>query len=271
MSDEQLRKRLKIRRILIGSVLILLCACGLMYYTYSTTDDWQSYLDEKAQEATYATQVNMLTETNNQLLSTIEENGKKLISFSEDKIRYINLTSELSLKYSVRINKLAVSDVWNEGEMSGMTTAIEVQGSLTNVKDFLAEYCGSNYTNRVNVVSCRPLGRYAWLTRTIDGNKVIGWFDTTIDQDMYTRQLNQLEIEERNLLAAQGIEVEVERDPIPIQLVPVYDPETGVIKDLVTGVELTQEQLDEMPISVDTMFAEKPIRIYLVVDFLGRT
>lgn len=269
MSDEQLKRRLVIRRILFVSALLFLASIGLIYYTYSTETEWQTYLSEKSQESSYQSQIATLTASNNNLIATIEENGKQLVSFSEDKIKYINLASDLSLTYNVRINKLAVSDVWDEGEMSGMTTAIEVEGGMSNIRGFIDEYCGTRYTNRVNVISCRPTGRYAWLTRSIDGNKVIGWFDTSADEQMYERQMQQIKAEERALLQQQGIITE-EKDPIPLQIVPVYDPETGTIVDLKTGVALTQEQIDEIPITIDTMFSDKPMKVYLVIDFLGR-
>lgn len=270
MSDEQLRRRLIIRRILFVSVLLFLFSIGLIYYSYKTESEWQTYLSEKSQESSYQSQIQSLTAANNNLIATIEENGKQLVSFSEDKIKYINLASDLSLTYNVRINKLSVSDVWDEGEMSGMTTAIEIEGGLSNIRGFIDEYCGTKYTNRVNVISCRPTGRYAWLTRNIDGNKVIGWFDTAVDEQMYERQMQQIKAEERALLQQQGIIQEEEQEPIPLQIVPVYDPETGTIVDLKTGIALTQEQIDEIPITIDTMFSDKPMKVYLVIDFLGR-
>ena len=270
MSDIQLRQRLIIRRLLIASVLVFLVAMALTYYTYTTETEWQTYLSEKAQEKSLESQVAGLTATNNELLATIEENGKQLISFSDDKIRYIDLASELSLKYNVRINRLAVSDVWDEGEMSGMTSAIEVEGAFESICQFIDEYCGSKYTNRINVVSCRPSGRYAWLTRNIDGTKVIGWFDTTEDEQRFEQQMKEMDAERRAALQQAGIPVENEPNEIPINYVPVYNPETGMIVDFATGKVLTQEELDGMPITLDTMFSAKPLKVYLVVDFLGR-
>lgn len=271
MSDDQLRKRLIIKRLLFISAFFLLCAGGLLFYYFSNASEYQQYMNEKAQESGYQSRIEMLTNTNNQLLATIEENGKRLVSFTEDRIKYINLASELSLKYNVRINKLAVSDVWDEGEMAGMTTAVELQGGMDNLRKFITDYCGTNYVNRVNVVSCRPVGRYTWLTRNIDGNKVLGWFDTSPDESLYRNQMAQLEAAERALLLEQGVEIEEEEDIIPITIVPVYDPETQTVIDLTTGVELTQEEIDKIPITIDTMFVDKPMILYLVVDFLGRS
>lgn len=271
MSDVQLRKRLRIRKILIASVLVFLVAIGLTYYTYQSETTWQTYLSEKSQESSLASQVNSLQVANQDLLNVIEDNGKQLVSFSEDKIRYIDLASTISAKHNVRINKLSVSDVWQEGEMSGMTASIEVEGAFEGVCDFVDEYCGTKYTNRINIVSCRPTGRYAWLTRTIDGMKVLGWFDTTMDEQMFEQQTKRMEAERRAALQAAGLPVENETDDIPMNYVPIYNPETGQIVDYATGKILTQEELDEMPISLDTMFSDKPYKVYLVVDFLGRT
>ncbi len=270
MSDVQLRQRLIIRRIVIAAVLIFAAALGLFYYTYSSDNTWQTYLSEKSQESSLEGQVAALQATNNELLATIEENGKQLVSFTTDKLKYIDLASELSLRHNVRINKLAVSDVWNEGEMSGMTASIEVEGAFEGVCDFVNEYCGTKYTNRVNIVSCRPTGRYAWLARTIDGQKVLGWFDTTVDEQMFEQQTKRIDAERRAALQAAGLPYESDVDDVPINYVPIYNPDTGQIVDFSTGKILTQEEIDEIPISLDTMFSDKPYKIYLVVDFLGR-
>lgn len=269
MSDEQLKRRMAIRHTLLGSALLFLAALGMLYFRYSTAADYNTYTAQKSQESTIQQQVDSLTSANNQLLATIEENGKELVSFTEDKIKYINLASELSLKHSVRINKLVVSDVWQEGEMSGMTTSIEVEGPLSDVRAFVESYCGTDYTNRINVVSCRPSGRYAWLSRTIDGEKVLSWFDLGEDIAMYQEQRD----EEATLAKQQGQEFGIpvaDIDAGVAEVMPVYDPEAKVFKDPSTGLVIPQEVIDSTPITLDKMFADQPMKVYLVIDFLGR-
>lgn len=269
MSDEQLRQRLIIKHRLIIAALLFVVSIALVYYRISTSSEWSQYQFEKQQEASIQAQVDSLTATNNQLLATIEENGKELVSFSEDKIKYINLASELSLEHSVRINKLTVSDVWQEGEMSGMTTTIEVEGALSDVRGFVDEYCSTNYTNRINVVSCRPSGRYAWLQRGIDGQDVLGWFDLSEDDALYKDLQDQEAAEQAQQNAEFGIPAVSEEEDETATLI-YWDPELESFVDAMTGQTLSQEELDETPITLDKMFAPVPMKVYLVIDFLGR-
>lgn len=269
MSDEQLRQRLIIKRRLILSGVLLLLSAAIVYFWIRTNPEWSQYQFEKDQESSIQAQIDSLTAANNQLLATIEENGKELVSFSEDKIKYINLASELSLRHSVRINKLTVSDVWQEGEMSGMTTAIEVEGDLSNVREFIDEYCSTNYTNRINVVSCRPSGRYTWLQRGIDGQNVLGWFDLSVDDALYKDLQSQIEAERMQQNTEAGIPVasSIEDD---LAIAVYWDPELGSFINAATGEMVSQEELDETPITLDKMFAPVPMKVYLVIDFLGR-
>lgn len=242
MSDEQLRQRLFIKHRLMVALLLFAISVGLFYYKIFTDTEWNQYTSEKQMEASVQSQVDSLTATNNQLLSTIEENGKQLVSFTEDKIKYINLASELSIMHAVRINKLTVSDVWQEGVMSGMTTTIEVEGKLSDVKSFVEEYCSVDYTNRINTISCRPTGRYAWLQRNIDGEKVLGWFDLSEDNALYQDLQNEAAAQQNAANSEFGI---------PVTSQSSEDTKT--------------------PITLESMFTETPMKVYLVIDFLGRT
>ena len=203
MTDEQLHKRMINKRMIAVAILFLLMSAGLLYYRFSTQADVDTYFYQKSQETSLRSQVQALESTNNSLLSTIEQTGKELVSFSEDKIKYINLASELSEKYSLNIDKLTVSDVWQEGQMSGMTTSIEVQGSLYSIKEFINDYCSTKYTNRINVVSFRPVDRYPWITRGLDDEKVIDWFDLSEEERLYTDKMRE-EVEELQRAATEA-------------------------------------------------------------------
>lgn len=267
MSDAQLKQRLIIKHRLIIAGLLFLVAIGLMYFKYTTDSEWSQYQSDKQQEAVVQANVDSLTDANNQLLATIEENGKQLVSFSEDKIKYINLASDLSLEHSIRINKLTVSDVRDEGEMAVMTTSIEVEGSLSNVRAFVEEYCGTDYTNRINVVSCRPSGRYVWLQREVDGEKVLNWFDLSEDEALYKDLMDQQEQAAKAAGSEFGIPVVKEGEASASY---IFDPETSSFVDSVTGEVISPDVLDETPITLDKMFADRPMKVYLVIDFLGR-
>lgn len=269
MSDEQLKRKADIKRILIGCALLLLAAVGLFYFRWRTNNEVEVYHAQKAQEASAQANVERLQQSNNQLMAIIEENGQELVSFSEDKIKYINLASSLSLSHSVRINKLVVSDVWTEGEMSGMTTTIEVEGKLSQVEAFIEDYCGTNYTNRINVVSCRPTGRYAWLSRGTDQENVLSWFNLGPDEAMYAEQqaVEQQGISQTISGSSSGLPVLWADES---QLSYSYDPETGRFLYNGTQVEVPQSVLDETPITLEKMFADNQIKAYLVIDFLGR-
>ena len=160
MTSEVAVSRLFNKRVLTFAALFFLLSCVLFYYWFSTNQEIDTYNAQKNQEENLNNQVELLQADNNSLRDTIEQTGKELVSFSEDKLTYINLASTLSAQNSVHIDKLVVSDVWNEGTMACMTTQIEVEGELENVQKFISSYCDVRYTNRINVVSLRPIDRY---------------------------------------------------------------------------------------------------------------
>lgn len=244
MTDAQVMRRKAIKQRLTISALLVVVALGLGYFRYSTEATYTAYKSDKAQESQLEQQLQTLENTNNTLLQTIEENGKQLVSFSEDKIKYINLASSLSLKHKVRINKLTVSDIWQEGEMSGMTTTIEIEGNYSDVKQFVDAYCSSEYTNRINVISCRPSGRFAWLQRDIDGETILSWFDLGADIELYNKYQEDL-----MYLARQRQEAGLDGEHLIDE--PTYDDE-------------------KTPITLAKMFKEEPVKVYLVIDFIGR-
>ena len=243
MTDEQLHVRMINKRMIIVAFLLLMISAGLGYYYYSTGSDVVNYAAQKSKEAGLQSRVEALESANAQLRATIDQTGRQLVSFSEDKIRYINLASEMATEHSVEIDKLTVSDVWDEGSMAGMTTTIEVEGTLSAIKEFINGYCGLNNTNRINVMSCRPVGRFPWLSRTIDNELVLDWMDLTYEQSLYVDLLRSERREMTEAATEAGI--------------PVAD------------LELDGAQ-PEIPITLDQMFGDQDFKIYLVVDFLGR-
>ena len=246
MTDEQLHIRMINKRIILVACFLLLVSGLLFYYWYSHSNDILTYNSQKSQEATLQAQVAQLEQNNDALRSTIEQTGKELVSFSDDKIKYINLASQLSDEHDVRINKLTVSDVWDEGQMAGMTTTIEVEGELKNVKEFVNSYCGINYTNRINVVSCRPNGIYPWFARTIDGERALQWLDLTEERTKW----DTLQREERQQIINAAMEAGI----------PAALPDSL----------LSEQEAEEQPITLNKMFEAKTFKAYLVIDFLGR-
>ena len=103
---------LLLKRILVVSAILLLLSAGFIYYWLETNSQITRYEAQKAQEVNLQSQIQALESQNNSLRETIEQTGKTLISFTEDRIAYINLASELSTEYDVHINKLVVSDIW---------------------------------------------------------------------------------------------------------------------------------------------------------------
>lgn len=265
MSDEQLRRRKSLIRLCIVSLVLNLLAGGLGYYHYTTAPQLESYDNEIRQIDNIKEQVNRLTEDNNVLMARIESSGEELVSFTEDKIRYINLASQLSQRYTVTINQLMVSDVWVEGDVSGMTTMIEIEGKLDKVRDFLSEYCGVNNVNRIRTISCRPSGRYAWLARNIDGKQVISWFDLEDDQAIH----EEISAAEDAQSAGAGQSILTGMSTMFYEQY-MYNERTGRFEYLLTGEEVPQEVLDKTPITLEKMFADQVVKVYLVVDFLGR-
>ena len=243
MTDEQLHVRMVNKRMIIIAFLLLLISGLLGYYYYSTSSDVANYATQKSKESSLKQQVDSLEAANATLRATIDQTGRQLVSFSEDKIRYINLASEMATAHSVEIDKLTVSDVWDEGSMAGMTTTIEVEGTLSAIKEFINGYCGLNNTNRINVVSCRPIGRFPWLSRTIDDQLVLEWMDLSHEEALYTDLLRSERREMTEAATEAGI--------------PIAD------------LALDGSQ-PEIPITLDQMFGDQDFKIYLVIDFLGR-
>lgn len=241
MTDEQLRTRLKIKRTMLLAVLLLLLSSPLIYFKVATDAEVEKYESDKAQEASLQTQADQLEQQNLELQQSIDENGRELVSFSEDKLKYINLASELSEKLDVRLNKLSVSDIWTDGQMSVMTTDIEIDGDMVSVSNFVRQYCGGN-TSRINKISCRPIDRYPWLARTIDGDKVLSWFDLTDEESSYEQYVQENDLPDESNRFEAGIPVAPE------------------------GTEIAEIDY----ITIGDMFADKTMRTYLQIDFLGR-
>lgn len=282
MSDVQLKRRLVIRRRIIISILTLLLAAGMLYFKYTTEASYEAYLADKAQESSLQSTLKFLQEEKRNLQATVDENGKQLVSFTEDKIKYINLASQLSIEHNVRINKLTVSDIMQEGAMSIMTTTIEVEGMFGDVQDFISSYCSTNYTNRINVVSCRPSGRYAWLQRNIDDDLVLTWFDLG-QEKLYYDDLRAVESAARARAEATGEAPQATPEPTPDFNIEYSEEEEAIssktqesaqgnvgntkASNASVGVPKSSDEV----INLNSMFAEEEVKAYLVVDFLGRS
>lgn len=256
MTDEQLHIRMINKRIIAVAIFFFLISAGLFYYYFSTATELDTFNQKKSQEETLKTQVANLESENSSLRATIDQTGKELVSFSEDKIKYINLASKLSEENEVQINKLSVSDVWDEGQMAGMTTSIEVQGDLENVKNFINSYCGINNTNRINIVSCRPIGRFPWFTRGIDNKDVLTWLELDAEVSFW----DEVQREDRRRLSNAMSEAGIAASDIDSS-----GNLSSVLEDL--GME---EEEKEKPIDLEQMFAKKTFKVYLQIDFLGR-
>lgn len=242
MSDQQLHRRMVSKRLLIVSVLLILLGCGLYYVKIYYDPTLAAYRSQKAQEQGLQSQITALQADIAQKTATIEETGKQLVSFSEDKIKYINLASELAGKYDVNINELSVSDVFNQGQMSLMTTVVEVQGNLEGVRGFISEYCNQNYTNRITKISMRPDDRYQWMHRYIDDLLVLPWFDLDAEKQLW---------EEENAEAIRQQQQEILNAG-------------GTVADL----EAFNQRVHS--ITLDDMFKSYTFKLYLQIDFLGR-
>lgn len=256
MTDEQLHARMINKRIIGVALFLFLISAGLFYYYFSTSTELTSHNQQKSQEEALKSQITSLEQENSNLRATIDQTGKELVSFSEDKIKYINLASSLSEEHEVQINKLSVSDVWDEGQMAGMTTSIEIQGGLENVKDFINSYCGINNTNRINVVSCRPIGRFPWFERGIDGNNVLNWLELDAEVSLW----DEVQREDRRKLSSAMAEAGIAASDID---------SSGNLSTILGDLGIVEEE-EEKPIDLEQMFAEKTFKVYLQIDFLGR-
>lgn len=242
MSDQQLHRKMVSKRLLIVSVLLILLGCALYYVKIYYDPQLANYRSQKAQEEGLQSQITSLQANIGSMSSTIEETGKELVSFSEDKIKYINLASELSSKYEVNINELSVSDVFNQGQMSMMTTVLEVEGDLEGVRGFISDYCSQNYTNRITKISMRPNDRYDWMHRYIDDLLVLPWFDLTKEITLWEEEnAEAIRQQQQDILNAGGS---------------------------VSDFDALNQR--DKSITLDDMFKSYTFKLYLQVDFLGR-
>ena len=241
MTDEQLHRRLVAQRLLIVAVILLLAAAGLLYYRSTQLPGLANYRALRAQESSLEQEVQNLQSQVSTVSATIEENGKSLVSFNDDRNVFITRASDLAVKYGVIMDELSVSDVWTEGSMAGQTARVQVRGSMQGVRGFLSEYCDPTVTNRITHVSCRPTDEYPWMTRYIDDLNVLGWLDLSEEESLYLGELQELRRQQQQAALNGGESVEF------------YDP--------------TQTRPS---IKLDDMFKDFTFRLYLEVDFLGR-
>lgn len=245
MTDSQIKQKESTRRAIILLVFAVLVSGFAWYWYYQLHTDYTYWEKEKQQEVVIQQQVTNLSNAVQEMATQIDEAGKELVSFTEDRIKYVNLASDLSSKHNLRIERLTVSDLKTEGEMQIMTTSIEVDGMFEDVNNFVKDYCAEHNMNRINIVSCRPTGRYAWVTRGIDEEKVLGWFDLEPEQELHDAYVDKVQGSGANSYG-QHVDLDKAEDK-PVNVVE-YDA-----------------------ITVDKMFAEEPFRIFLEVDFLGRS
>lgn len=241
MTDEQLHRRLVSQRLLIVAVILLLAAAGLLYYRSTQLPGLANYRALRAQEASLEQEVQNLQSQVATVSSTIEENGRSLVSFTEDRNVFVTRASDLAVKWGVILDELSVSGVWNEGSMAGQTARVQVRGSLQGVRGFIDEYCDPNVTNRITHVSCRPTDDYPWMSRYIDDLTVLNWLDLSEEEALYLGELQELRRQQQQALLNGGETVEF------------YDPTAT-----------------RPSITLDDMFKDFTFRLYLEVDFLGR-
>lgn len=234
------KKKFRSRNLFIVALLLFVMSGGLLYYSSTNEATVKNYEADVASASSLESQIASLTQENERLTSTIEQNGKELVSFTDDKNKYTTLASDLSKTYNVKLNKLTVSDIWQDGQMAVMTTNVELSGTYDNVRKFVDEYCSNEYTNRINVVSLRQDEDYVWVSRDIDGELILDWFDLSEEQSYYDKFVQEKEAERQALANAAGVKLE----------------------------STTAEERD--PISLEVLWRDVPIKAYLEIDFLGR-
>ena len=237
MNDSNARKKLLIRKQMIASGVLLIISLGIFYALHVLSPAVESYERDKASEAGLSSQIESLTAENAKLSESIQNTGKELISFSEDKLKYTNLASTLAMTSNVHINKLSVSNLVQDGQMTLMPVEIEIEGSMADVTSFVTEYCGSNGANRIKAISYRPTDDYPWLARGIDGEKILTWFTAGS--------------------LSQG------NPSAPTTPTAPSLPATSTLDE--------GEVVAPGGISLMSVFAPRNIRVYLKVDFLGRS
>lgn len=237
MKPKKVSKQVKIK--LLFTALFAGISFATFNYQMENKSIVETYESDRQQESSLRSQVESLTSETQSLQDTVD-NSSELVSFSDDKIRYITLASDLSKSYNVKMNKFTVSDIWKDAEMSVMTTKIELVGALSDIRKFVDAYASTNYVNRVNIVSLRQDEDFVWVSRDIDGKPILSWFNLDSETAYWQSYYREKELEKKALAAAAG---EVYNSPL---------------------------DAEKEPISMQALWEETPMKIYLEIDFLGR-
>lgn len=242
MTDEQLHRKLVAKRLIIVAVILLIAAGGLLYYRSTNLPALAQYRSLKAQEASLEGQVQQLQTDNAAKQAIIEENGRSLVSFSDDQNVFVTRATDLALQNGVKVTELSVSSVWSEGSMSGQTARVEVEGSLGGVRGFVSQYCDPTVTNRITHISCRPTDDYPWMSRYMDQLNVLGWLDLKDEEAKFATELQDYYRQQNQQALNEGESV----------------------------MQFVDPNATRPSITLDDMFKDFTFKMYIQVDFLGR-
>lgn len=138
------------------------------------------------------------------------ESGKVFSDIVTGKDAYVSYLGDTTLANQLKVNKMTVADVENMGsKLYSMKVALEVQGNLYNVKNFIQQLYDSEVVSRINTFSYRLQAKDSngnqlqWMWRAIDNRTLVGWWNlqgatssnttTSSGQDMPLTANNLLE------------------------------------------------------------------------------
>lgn len=114
------------------------------------------------------------------LKRTLSNSGKEIGVLADKKDQYIAVLGTLTQNNNLSVSKMTVSPIQPATDiasnLSVLPVEMDVQGTLPQIRAFIAAIGQADYLCRVVDVSCRTQDAYAWLWRQIDDDTYVPWW-----------------------------------------------------------------------------------------------
>lgn len=211
MTIQERKSILKYLQILL--ILVVLCIM-VVFGRYFLAFQITSQIDSAKELTMLESEVQAANQKLENLESRLQNSSKTMISLSGNSDKYVKALGLLCEANGVNINKMSVSDVKQDqvgsassSNVSIMPIALELQGSLAQIRAFIQDLFDSEMVCKIESVSYRQENQtFAWMWRDIDENNMIDWWDIT-DVEGYLTSDPEEEVikeEEQELLDANA-------------------------------------------------------------------
>lgn len=170
---KKLRKRVVVSVVFI--VIAILCIAG----RFVLSPILEERIDDANELAALDQNVSAALANLDNLNYAIEASGKVFLDLEENKDAYLKALGVLCDASSLNIHKMSVGDIGESvNGTANMTVALEVQGTLTDIQDFIDNLYGSEILCRVASISYRlDNNAFSWMWRFVDDQPVIDWWN----------------------------------------------------------------------------------------------